>query len=222
MRVLIVEDDHRLATTLRRVLTEAGMAPDVSYDGEEGLRAALSTEYDVIVLDLRLPLLNGHQVAQRLRSERVHTPILLISALDATEEAVTEVGGVDDHLVKPFSLRELIAKLRALGRRQPIPRGDALRAGSIVLDPVVHAVRVGAQPVDLTQKEFAILEYFMSNPGRLLTRTAIIEHVWHYEFEGGGNLVEVYIGHLRRKLTAAGAADPFVTVRGAGYRFDPV
>jgi DNA-binding response OmpR family regulator len=218
MRVLIVEDDHRLATTLRRVLIECGMVADVTYDGEEGLEAALAAEYDVIVLDLRLPLLSGHQVARRLRGERVHTPILMISALDATEDAV---AGVDDHLVKPFSQRELIARIRALGRRQPVARSEAMRAGTILLDPVAHVVRVGDRRVDLTPKEFVILEYFMSNPGRLLTKTAIIEHVWDYEFDGGTNLVEVYVGHLRRKLTAAGAADPIVTVRGAGYRFEP-
>lgn len=221
MRVLIVEDDHRLATTIRRVLTESGMVADVTYDGEEGLEAALAADYDVIVLDLRLPLLNGHQVARRLRGERVHTPILMISALDATDEAVMAVAGVDDHLVKPFSQRELIARIRALGRRQPVAQSEAMRAGTVLLDPVAHVVRVGDRRVDLTPKEFVILEYFMSNPGRLLTKTAIIEHVWDYEFDGGTNLVEVYVGHLRRKLTGAGAADPFVTVRGVGYRFEP-
>ena len=220
MRVLIVEDDHRLASTLRRVLAESGMEADVTYDGEEGLEAALVTDYDVIVLDLRLPLLNGHQVAGQLRGRRVHTPILMLTALDATEDAVAAVAGIDDYLVKPFSQRELMARIRALSRRSPIDRSETLRAGAIVLDPVAHVVRVGDRPVDLTPKEFAILEYFMSHQGRLLTKTAIIEHVWDYEFDGGRNLVEVYIGHLRRKLTAGGAADPFVTLRGAGYRFE--
>jgi len=220
MRVLIVEDDHRLATTLRRVLTEAGMTADVTYDGEQGLEAALAADYDVILLDLRLPLLNGHQVARRLREQRVHTPILMLTALDPNDDDVASVAGIDDHLTKPFSQRELLAKIRALSRRQPSDRRDALRAGPILLDRVAHVVRVGDRRVELTPKEFAILEYFMSNQGRLLAKNAIIEHVWDYEFDGGSNLVEVYVGNLRRKLATAGAPDPIVTVRGAGYRFE--
>jgi len=221
MRVLIVEDDHRLATTLRRVMTESGIVADVTYDGEEGLEAALATDYDVIVLDLRLPLLNGHQVVHQLRGKRVHTPILLVTALDATEEPVAAVDGIDDCLVKPFSQRDLMARIRALSRRDRPHLRSVLRTGTIVLDPVAHVVRVRDRPVDLTPKEFAILEYFMSNSGRLLTKTAILEHVWDYEFEGGRNLIEVYIGQLRRKLAAAETVDPIVTVRGAGYRFEP-
>ncbi len=222
MRVLIVEDDHRLATTLRRVLAESGMSADVTYDGEEGLEAALAADYDVILLDLRLPLLNGNQVARRLREQRVHTPILMLTALDPTDDAVASVTGIDDHLEKPFSQRELLAKIRALSRRPPSDRRDAIRVGPILLNRVAHIVRVGDRRVELTPKEFAILEYFMSNPGRLLTKTAIIEHVWDYEFDGGSNLVEVYVGNLRRKLATAGASDPIVTVRGAGYRFEPI
>ena len=220
MRVLIVEDDHRLAATLRRVLTEAGMAADMTYDGEEGLEAALGADYDVILLDLRLPPLNGHQVASRLREQRVHTPILMLTALDPNDDDVASVAGIDDHLTKPFSQRELLARIRGLSHRQPRGQPEALHAGSILLDRVAHIVRVRDRRVELTPKEFAILEYFMSNPGRLLTKTAIIEHVWDYEFEGGGNLVEVYVGNLRRKLATAGAADPIATVRGAGYRFE--
>ena len=222
MRVLIVEDDHRLATSLRRVLSESGMVADVTYDGEEGLAAAVAGEYDVIVLDHRLPLLNGRQVAGRLRDQRVHTPILMLTALDTTEDEGVDLAGIDDYLVKPFSQRELMARIRALSRRNRVDHHSArLRAGRIQLDPAAHVVQVGGQPVDLTPKEFAILEYFMLNPGRLLTKTRIIEHVWDYEFDGGRNLVEVYIGQLRRKLAAAGSDDPFVTVRGAGYRFEP-
>jgi DNA-binding response OmpR family regulator len=220
MRVLIVEDDHRLATTLRRVLTEAGMTAELTYDGQDGLQAALAVDYDVILLDMRLPLLNGHQVARRLREQRVHTPILMLTALDRTDDAVTSVTGIDDHLQKPFSQRELLARIRALSRRPSDGGPDVLRVGAILLDRVGHTVSVNDRRVELTPKEFAILEYFMSNPGRLLTKTAIIEHVWDYEYEGGGNLVEVYVGNLRRKLATAGAAEPIATVRGAGYRFE--
>jgi two-component system OmpR family response regulator len=219
-RVLIVEDDHRLATTLRRVLVEAGMSADVTYDGMEGLEAALASDYDVILLDLRLPLLDGTQVARRLRDHRVHTPILMLTALDPTDEAVASVTGIDDHLQKPFSQRELLARILVLSRRDPWGLPEVLSAGQILLDRVAHVVRVGERRVALTPKEFAILEYFMSNPGRLLTKSAIIEHVWHYEFCGGANLVEVYVANLRRKLGAAGAADAIATVRGAGYRFE--
>jgi DNA-binding response OmpR family regulator len=220
VRVLIVEDDHRLAATLRRVLVEAGVSADVTYDGTEGLEAALSTDYDLILLDLLLPLLDGNQVARRLREQRVHTPILMLTALDRTDGAMASVTGVDDHLQKPFSQRELLARIRVLTRGEPGGLPEVLRAGQILLDRVAHVVRVGDRRVELTPKEFAILEYFVSNPGRLLAKTAIIEHVWDYEFDGGANLVEVYVANLRRKLATAGAADPIATVRGAGYRFE--
>jgi DNA-binding response OmpR family regulator len=221
VRVLIIEDDHRLATTLRRVLTEAGMSADVAYDGREGLEAAFAASYDVILLDLRLPLLNGRQVAQRLRERRVHTPILLLTALEPTDDEVASVSGIDDHLQKPFSRRELLAGIGALCRREPDVPADVLRAGQIVLDRVAHIVRAGDRRMELTPKEFAILEYLMSNPGRLLTKTAIIEHVWNYEFDCRSNLVEVYVRNLRRKLATAAAVDHIATVRGAGYRFEP-
>jgi two-component system, OmpR family, response regulator len=219
-RVLIVEDDHRLATTLRRVLVEAGMSADVTYDGREALELALSTDYDVILLDLRLPLLDGSQVARRLRDHRVRTPILVLTALDPSDEAVATLTSIDDHLQKPFSQRELLARIRVLSRRDRWGLPEVLRAGQVLLDRVAHVVRVGDRRVALTPKEFAILEYFMSNPGRLLAKSAIMEHVWDYEFCGGANLVEVYVGNLRRKLARAGAADSIATVRGAGYRFE--
>ncbi len=221
MRVLMVEGDHRLATSLRRALSDSGMSVHVSHDGEEGLATALRDEYDVLVLDAALPLLSGEEVARRLRDQRVHTPILMLTALDAVEDPGPGLdAGADDFLVKPFPQRELVARLRALGQRPGLERQPRLRAGDIVLDAAARTVRVGDLTVDLTGKEFSILEYLMLHRGRVLTRTQILDHVWYYDFEGGRNLVEVYVGRLRRKLIDAGAADPIVTVRGAGYRFD--
>jgi two-component system, OmpR family, response regulator len=181
------------------------------------MAAALDEPYDVIVLDQRLALLNGRHLAHSLRDRRVHTPILLL----ADSEAVAKVEGVDDHLVRPFSQRELIARLCTLDRRRATDRSRTLRAGGIQLDPVAQVVQVGDRRLDLTSKEFAILEHLMLNNGRVLARAAIVRHVWNYEFEGSRTLVEVHIGNLRRKLAAVGAAGPIVTVRGAGYRFDP-
>jgi DNA-binding response OmpR family regulator len=220
MRVLLAEDDHRLAASLRRSLVEARMAVDVVHDGEEALAAGSATPYDAIVLDVMLPLLNGFDVTRSLRDLRVESPILMLTARDSVDDRVAGLdAGADDYLVKPFALREVLARLRALTRRHVPDRKAALRAGEVVLDTASHILTVGGNPVELTTKEFAILEYFMLNRGRLLTRGQVLEHVWDYDFDGGRNLIEVYIGRLRSKLTQAGAPDPFVTVRGAGYRF---
>jgi len=220
MRVLVVEDDRRLAASLRRSLIESRMAVDVAHDGEEGLAAASSTPYDVIVLDIMLPRLDGLEVTRRLREHRVETPILMLTARDAVDDRVGGLeAGADDYLVKPFALREVVARLRALTRRHVPNRKAQLKAGKLLLDTAAHTLTVDGHEVDLTTKEFAILEYFLLNRGRLLTRSQILEHAWDYDFEGGRNLIEVYIGRLRKKLIEAGAGDPFVTVRGSGYRY---
>lgn len=196
------------------------MAVDVAHDGEEGLAAASSTPYDVIVLDVMLPRLDGLEVTRRLREHRVATPILMLTARDGVDDRVSGLeAGADDYLVKPFALREVIARLRALTRRHVPNRTAQLKAGKVLLDTAAHLLTVDGREVDLTTKEFAILEYFLLNQGRLLTRNQILEHGWDYDFDGGRNLIEVYIGRLRKKLTEAGAGDPFVTVRGSGYRY---
>ncbi|GAC1474550.1 MAG: response regulator transcription factor [Candidatus Dormibacteraceae bacterium] len=220
MRVLVVEDDRRLAESLRRSLMESRMAVDVAHNGQDGLAAASATPYDVIVLDLMLPLLDGLEVARRLRESKVDTPILMLTARDGVDDRVAGLeAGADDYLVKPFALREVVARLRALTRRHVPNRKAELRAGKVLLDTGAHTLTVDGRKVDMTAKEFAILEYFLLNQGRLLTRSQILEHAWDYDFDGGRNLIEVYIGRLRKKLIEAGADDPFVTIRGSGYRY---
>ena len=220
MRVLLVEDDRRLAESLRRSLVESRMAVDVSHNGEDGFAAASTNPYDVIVLDVMLPRLNGPDVARRLREHRVETPILMLTARDAVDDRVAGLdAGADDYLVKPFALREVLARLRALARRHVPNRTARLQAGKLTLDTAAHVLTVEDKEVELTAKEFVILEYFVLNAGRMLTRSQILEHAWDYDFDGGRNLIEVYINRLRKKLIAAGAGDPFVTVRGSGYRF---
>lgn len=219
MRVLLVEDDSRLVANVGRGLRDAGFAVDAAHDGDEGLAAGMTTRYDVIVLDITLPRASGIDVSRRLREKRVTTPILMLTARDSVDDRVAglEAGG-DDYLVKPFAMRELVARVRALARRHVPDRTAKLSAGPIVLDTSAHTLRVGNNDVQLTAKEFSILEYFMLNQGLLLTKSQIIEHAWNLEFEGDDNLIEVYIGRLRRKLEDAGAVNPFLTVRGAGYR----
>ena len=221
LRILLVEDDHRLATTMRKGLQEAGLATDVVHDGEEGVAAALTTNYDVILLDVMLPKLDGIEVSRELRRRRMNAPILMLTAKDAVDDRVRGLeSGADDYLVKPFAMREVLARIKALSRRHLGNRSGLLSVGPMSLDTAGHKLTVTGSQVDLTAKEYSILEYFMLNPGRLLTRQQIIEHVWNYDFEGGRNLIEVYVGRLRDKLTAAGAENPIVTLRGAGYRFD--
>jgi DNA-binding response OmpR family regulator len=217
-----VEDDHRLAASMRRGLEDAGFATDSVFDGEEAVGVALTTSYDVILLDVMLPKMDGIEVSRQLRSRRMHAPILMLTARDSIDDRVLGLeAGADDYLVKPFALREVVARIKALSRRHLPDRTAVLTAGPLALDTSAHRLTVGKHAVVLTPKEYAILEYFMLNQGRLLTRDQVIEHVWDYDFEGGRNLIETYVNRLRSKLTRAGADDPFVTVRGSrGYRFE--
>jgi DNA-binding response OmpR family regulator len=222
MRILIVEDDLQLATSLLLGLEEAGMAADAVKDGAEALAVATTTTYDVIVLDVMLPDRDGFQVCRGLRQRRVETPILMLTGRDAIEDRVQGLNsGADDYLTKPFALRELVARIKALSRRHLVDRTATLSVGPISLDTVSHVVQVSGQPVELTAKEFAIMEFFMLHPRQVLSREQVLENVWDYAFDGGRNLIEVYMGRLRKKLTDAGIEDPFVTLRGAGYRLDP-
>src|SRR5215467_1489052 len=223
MRVLIVEDDARLANTLRLGLLEEGFGVDVLADGREAVEAAQGTAFDVVTLDVMLPGgMDGFEVCAELRRLRVRTPVLMLTGRDAVSDRVhgLEVGA-DDYLVKPFAFVEFLARLRALTRRHLADRSAVLEAGSLRLDTSARELTVRGTPVQLTTREFAILEYLMHHPRRVLSRTQIEEHVWDYDFDSASNLVDVYIGRIRRKLTAAAAGEHIVTLRGAGYRFDP-
>ena len=220
MRALLVEDDRQLLATLRRGLADSDITADIAADGEEGLAAASAVAYDVIVLDVLLPLVDGVELTRRLRARRVTVPIIILTGLDAVEDRVRGLeAGADDYLVKPFALRELVARIRALVRRTLPDRSDRLTAGPLVLDLSAHQVSVHGAELSLSPKEYAILEHLMLNQGRLLTREQIMVRNWDYDVESEHNLVDVYMARIRRKLERAGAGDPITTVRGAGYRF---
>jgi DNA-binding response OmpR family regulator len=219
MRILVVEDEHKLAAALKRGLEEHGYAADVAYDGEDGAVLAEIEPYDLIVLDVMLPSLDGHAVCRRLRARRRNMPVLMLTARDGVDERVAGLdAGADDYLVKPFAFRELLARVRALLRRDGLSRDPVLRVADLEVDTVAHEVRRAGKPVELTSKEYAILEYFMRNPNRVLSRTQISEHVWDYDFVAMSNVVDVYVGYLRRKLEDDREPRLLRTIRGAGYQ----
>jgi len=219
MRILVVEDEARLARLVRRGLTEEGHAVDLAGSGEDALDSITLATYDAIVLDVMLPGIDGFQVCRQLRRQRVHTPVLLLTARDAVDDRVTGLdAGADDYLVKPFALVELSASLRALARRPAEARDTILRVGSLRLDPAMRRVWLSEEPVELANKEFRILEYLMQNPNRVLTRTMITDRVWDYDFLNATNVIDVHIRSLRRKLHDAPGGRRIETVRGVGYR----
>jgi two-component system, OmpR family, response regulator len=215
MRILLVDDEERFATAVRQGLEAEGLAVDLAHDGDEGLWMARSNDYDAIVLDILLPGLNGYRICAELRDGGNWTPILMLTALDEDlDEAEALDTGADDYLSKPFSFVVLVARLRALLRRGAAPRPAVLQVGDLRLDPAAHRCWRGDQEVELTTKQFALLECFMRHPGQVLSKTALREHVWDYAFADSSNIVEVYVGHLRKKL----GATRIETIRGAGYR----
>ena len=219
MRVLVVEDEERIAEFVRNGLTEHGYAVDVARDGGEALDWADIAGFDVIVLDVMLPVRDGVDVCKTLRARGLRTPILMLTARDAVEDRVRGLdSGADDYLVKPFAFAELVARLRALARREPQLLSPVLRLGDLVLDSATREVARGGRPLDLTTKEYALLEYLMRNPNQVLTRTMIAEHVWNYDFDNATNVIDVHIRNLRRKLDDPFPAKLIQTVRGAGYR----
>ena len=215
MRILLVDDEERFATAVRQGLEAEGLAVDLAHDGNEGLWMARSNDYDAIVLDILLPGLNGYRVCAELRDGGNWTPILMLTALDEDlDEAEALDTGADDYLSKPFSFVVLVARLRALLRRGAAPRPAVLQVGDLRLDPAAHRCWRGGQEVELTAKQFALLECFMRHPGQVLSKTALREHVWDYAFADSSNIIEVYVGQLRKKLGMA----RIETIRGAGYR----
>lgn len=222
MRVLVVEDDVRLAEALQRGLEEQGMAVDVAADAEEGLIAATGAPFDVVVLDVMLPgSVDGIALCAQLRARRVRSRVLMLTARDTVDDRVRGLdAGADDYLVKPFAFRELLARLRALARRHLPDRSAVLEFGSLRIDTSAREATVEGRSVLLTPKEFAILEYFGHHAGQLLTRSQVEQTIWNYDLAPASNLVEVYVGRIRRKLCEAGLPDPFATIRGEGYRLD--
>jgi heavy metal response regulator len=219
MRVLVVEDERKIADFIRKGLCEDGYAVDVAYDGDEALDWVAVAEFDMIVLDVMLPVRDGMEVCRLLRQRGVHIPILMLTARDTVEDRVQGLdSGADDYLVKPFAFAELLARLRALSRRERSVLGTCLQVGDLVLDSATREVSRQGMPMPLTSKEYALLEYLVRHPNQVLTRTMIAEHVWNYDFDNATNVIDVHIRNLRRKID-----DPFPTklihtVRGAGYR----
>jgi len=222
VRVLIVEDEVKMASLIRRGLREDGIAADVAIKGEDALWMADATDYDAIVLDVMLPGLDGFEVCRRLRKDGVWAPVLMLTARDAIEDRVAGLDtGADDYLTKPFSFAELGARLRALVRRGPIERGTVLDAGDLRLDPAARRVWRGETDIPLSAKEFSLLETFMLRPGRVLDRYQLLEHAWDYEYENRSNVIDVYVRYLREKIDRPFGVEAIETVRGMGYRLRP-
>ncbi|GCE08509.1 response regulator transcription factor [Dictyobacter aurantiacus] len=219
MRILVVEDNHRLNSSLQMNLTHEGYSVDTAYDGQEGQDLAELTPYDLIILDILLPEKNGLEVCRDLRRRRIHTPILLLTARDSVNDRVQGLDyGADDYLVKPFAMRELLARLRALLRRNHPYTSGRLEFGGLIVDPVTHIVERDRRTIDLTPKEFALLEYFMYHPDQVVTREMIEQHIWNYDFECSSNVIDVYVRRLRRKIDDPFEVKLLTTIRGIGYR----
>ena len=218
MKILVVEDDRKVAGFIEQGLKEEGHVVDVAADGEEATMLAHVYEYDIILLDVVLPKKNGFQVAAELRREGRTTPILMLTSRDATEDVVRGLdSGADDYLAKPFKFDELLARIRALGRRGGAERMDTLAFGPVTMDRLKHRAEVGGTPLDLTPKEFQLLEHFLLHPDEVVKRTTLLEKVWDMHFDPESNVVDVHVGNLRRKLQAA-AGEPLIsTVRGVGF-----
>lgn len=218
MRLLIIEDEKKVAGFIKKGLEEETYVVDVAYDGEEGLLLAQQGEYDLIILDLMLPVMDGLEVLSRLRAEKNDVPIILLTAKNSVEEKVTGLNkGADDYLTKPFAFSELMARIRVLLRRGKAETKTELQIDNLTLDLVSHKVKRNGEEIELTGKEYSLLEYFLRNQGKVLTRTMIAEHVWDYNFDTFTNVIDVYVNHLRKKIDKNYPKKLLHTLRGVGY-----
>jgi DNA-binding response OmpR family regulator len=219
VRVLVVEDERRLAAAVQRGLQAEGFAVDLAHDGADGLHLARTGGYDAVVLDIMLPRMSGYKVCEGLRAEQNWVPVLLLSAKDGEYDLADGLDlGADDYMTKPFSYVVLAARLRALLRRGAVPRPAVLRAGDLSLDPASRAVLRGEAEIELTAREFSLLEYLMRRAGQVVPKSELLDHVWDGSEIGDLNVVEVYVGYLRRKIDAPFGRNAVQTLRGAGYR----
>jgi DNA-binding response OmpR family regulator len=217
MRILVVEDEHKIANSIKRGFEQETWATDVAYDGVEGYDMASSEDYDVIVLDLMLPKMDGMEICKNLRAEGIHIPILILTARGELSDRVEGLNtGADDYLVKPFAFEELLARVKALGRRPKKANSEELKTGDLTLNTNTFEVKKAGKPVELSRKEFALLEYLMRNTGRVVSKENIIAHVWDYESDILPNTVEVFVGYLRDKV----GGNFIKTVRGFGYKIE--
>jgi two-component system OmpR family response regulator len=219
MRVLVVEDDTRMAAAVRRGLRGDGLVVEVACDGEQALLLAGATNFDAVILDVMLPGADGFEVCRRLRAAGLWAPVIMLTARDAVEDRVRGLdAGADDYLTKPFSLAELLARLRALARRGPVERPTMLSAGDLRLDPAVHCAWRGETELELSAREYALLETFIRSPGRVFTQLELLEAVWDLGYQQRSNVVEVYVGYLRQKIDRPFGVRSLETIRGLGYR----
>ena len=219
VRILVVEDNVKMAGLIRRGLQADGLLADVAVKGEDALWMAGATDYDAIILDVMLPGIDGFETCRRLRADGVWSPVLMLTARDAVEDRIAGLdGGADDYLSKPFSFAELLARLRALARRGPVERAPVLTVGELQLDPATRRVVRGSTDIELSAKEFALLEVFMRRPGQILERFQLLEHAWDYDYENRSNIVDVYVRYLRQKIDRPFGVASIETVRNMGYR----
>tara|TARA_B110000014_G_C20085114_1_gene567435 strand:- start:29 stop:697 length:669 start_codon:yes stop_codon:yes gene_type:complete len=218
MRILIVEDEKKVAAFIKKGLEEETYAVDIAMDGEEGLHLGEQNQYDLIILDLMLPKINGLEILSILRSKKIETPILLLTAKDSVDDKVEGLNqGADDYLTKPFAFSELLARIRVLLRRGKAETKTTLEIADLKLNLVSHKVNRGNEEIELTGKEYSLLEYFMRNQEKVLTRTMIAEHVWDYNFDTFTNVIDVYVNHLRKKIDKNFSTKLLHTLRGVGY-----
>lgn len=219
MRILVVEDEAKMLSFLKQGLEEQRYAVDVSPDGEDGLHWALNFSYDVIILDIMLPRMDGFEICRTLRDKHIQTPVLMLTARDAIDDRVEGLDcGADDYLIKPFVFRELLARIRALARRESAQKSTRLVVGDLILDMVTHTAYRGDRVIELTTKEYGLLEFLMLHPNQVLSRTVIADHLWSYDYMPDSNVVDVYIRYLRKKIDDGFDEKYIRTIRGTGYQ----